>query len=649
MSVVAPRPARVGVRSPQASITRTRLVALMLGLLVATAVAALRTSGLLTGVASLVLVGGLTLAMPTSRLLARRILLTGAIVVGATPALWWWELPLGDVGRVTTVVAGVAGGLTAWVAWRGGAEVRGRLLHLAPEVRRVDLVPAAAALASAVVVWPWLRVRTDTEAMAALVRGWDNSAHVDMVSMIRATGLTIDRLGPAPGGDVWQFSQYPQGYHALVAALVEALGGPGPSASLDLADIVHAQAWLLIAAATMVAAGVAALPRARRRPLLAVPLAVLPVAALVVGPGGVSYAGGFPNFVLACALTACVPLLVATMPRVTSPVPLAALGALLVGVAQSWVLLLVVAGPAAAVVLWPWRRSRWRGGPARLVACGLVAIATLGGVLRAASVLSGLDAGSVLVIPGGITPPRLAHVAALVALSLAAVLWRPWGGPRTVGAAAVPLGGAIACAALAAWQLHDTGTLSYYFYKLLTGLELVTLAVLALGIAQRLPAPVRPVTVPERRRPRRVLAVVGVLGATLVASQVTGPTLAWRGAFSPDPAVMAACDVVVRAAESDQAVDASVLVLDPTAGLHPLNAQQWYMALTGRWTQEANAAASSGLLDEAGMPQSAATAVTAVLADPTAVAITDPQTYATLRASVETEVLGSRLVTWPSD
>jgi hypothetical protein len=73
------------------------------------------------------------------------------------------------------------------------------------------------------------------------------------------------------------------------------------------------------------------------------------------------------------------------------------------------------------------------------------------------------------------------------------------------------------------------------------------------------------------------------------------------------------------------------------------------MALTGRWTQEANAAASSGLLDEAGMPQPAATAVTAVLADPTAVAITDPQTYATLRASVETEVLGSRLVTWPSD
>ncbi|MGT3784102.1 YhgE/Pip domain-containing protein, partial [Staphylococcus aureus] len=44
---------------------------------------------------------------------------------------------------------------------------------------------------------------------------------------------------------------------------------------------------------------------------LALPAATLLVAGFVTGPGGSAFVGGFPNFVYAAALAACVPLLVA--------------------------------------------------------------------------------------------------------------------------------------------------------------------------------------------------------------------------------------------------------------------------------------------------------------------------------------------------
>lgn len=52
------------------------------------------------GPAAILLLGGLLLAVPTSRELSRRLLLAGCMALGWVPLLWWGSLPLGvSAGR----------------------------------------------------------------------------------------------------------------------------------------------------------------------------------------------------------------------------------------------------------------------------------------------------------------------------------------------------------------------------------------------------------------------------------------------------------------------------------------------------------------------------------------------------------------------
>lgn len=450
----------------------------VVGLVAATATAALRITVPVHGDLAIVGAAVLLLLLPTSPVLSRRILLSGALALGLTPTLWWVPLPLGSLGRAGLLLSLVVGGLAGWLASGGVAGLRRRARALLPRMDGVDAIPLLATAASTWVVSGWLRIRTGSAALAALLPGWDNSGHFDMVQMLLRHGLTIDLLGPGPRGETWQYADYPQGYHAVVATLVEAAGKPADPGAAAL-SYLHASAWVVALLGGLLAAAVCSVPALRRRPALALPAAALLVAAFVTGPGATAFTGGFPNFVFAAALTACIPLLVAATPRVPMPLHVAAIGALLVAVANSWILLLAVAVPAAVVLAFPLTKARWRGTRRRWVATSAVLLFVALGSLVPLRTLSSLSAGAVLVTPGGIGAVEPGFILAVALGAVVACLLGPSARPRgRAWHAVTPMAGLVAVGALGAWQLSSAGALSYYFYKLLVGVELVSLAVL---------------------------------------------------------------------------------------------------------------------------------------------------------------------------
>lgn len=562
--------------------------ALAAGAAVAVAVGALRTTGVLEGFPALVVAFLLVLALPSSRLGARRLLIAAGCAAGLLPALWWWDLPLGALGRIGLLLAALAGAVTTVLLWRGPGGLRSQMRLLVPGWRTVDLAIAAAGVLGAVACRGLLTVRGGAESLAALQPAWDNSAHVDMVLMLRRGGAVIGSLGAAASGEGWKFADYPQGYHAIVASLVELLGSPAPGAVADeLVLYVRAQGFILATIAVILVAGLCALPRAPRRPAT-VTLASAGVAGVfLLGPGASAFTSGFPNFVLGCAMGAAALLLAVTMPKVVLPAQLAALGGLLVGVAQSWILLLVLALPAAALVALPPRRAAWRGTRPAYVACAVVVLLTLAGLAQAVFTLRRLEAAEVLVIPGGIAAPDAGLLLAVILAACAVPLMRAPGRTSRAGrVAVVPGAGLLAAATLAAWQVVTSGELSYYFWKLFLGVTLVAAVALAVGVVGRPWSATRPGAVRRSDRWRTAVAVAAGCAGLLQMHGLTGRS---TGELLVTPGQLAQAEAVLRAADTAMATGAQDAVVVRADGLaHPVNTQQWLLALTGTWTTQAD-------------------------------------------------------------
>lgn len=626
---------------------RQRAVAVAVGVGVAALVVTVRVGDVLHGPPALVLALVLTLAAPTSRHLSRRVVYAASLLFGLVPVLWWWDVPWGAVGRAGTLLAVGAGALATTTLWEGTGGAPRRVRALVPRFCAGDVVVLGAVTATVWVTSSWLRVSTGAAALGALVPGWDNSAHFDMVQMLRRYGVTVDQLPLAPFGEHWKFVEYPQGYHAVVATVVELMASPGlGSPDAELVAYVHAEALVLVAAAGMVAAGLCALPRLRHSPLVALPLTAFPVAALVTGPGGTAFTSGFPNFVVASTLTACIPLVATRMPRVMMPLQLAVIGSMLVGVAHTWVLLLVVALPAAALGLVPAHRSRWRATRSQQVASALVVLATVGGLAHVLGILSALDPGKVLVTPGAITTPDAGLFlavtlgsAALCLLAGSRTRWSPIG-----WTAAVPAAGLLAACSLALLQRSQGGELSYYFWKLVAGVELVGVVVLAMAAATLLPRFTRPTT--RRQAASGVAASVLV---TVAVTQVFGFTGPGRGVFVTAPELEGTTQTLLDAASASDGDGRRLMTLLPsqaTAAMHPVNAQQWFLALTGRWTVEANDA-TTALVGADGLSVDPATALRAALelGDDSWVLV-NPAEEQAMRATVTEPSLADRILTW---
>ena len=623
-----------------------------------------RMSGLLDGTAGVLVAIVLVLLVPTSRDVSRRILMAGCLLLGWTQVFWWFPLPVGILGRATIGLAVLAGGLAGWVGLGDHPGQRAR--RLLPRLRPADAVVPLTAVFGLVVLQPWTEAKTATQTLGMLMDGWDNVAHFSMIQMIRRFGVTVDAL-PAPGpGATWQFASYPQGYHAVAATVVELLVGPAEvDLGSELLAYTRALAIMVIAVAVVVVAGFCALPAVRRRPLLAAPVAAFVAAVMFLGPGSQAVNGGIGNFLMACGLVVAVVLLAVPAHRVVTPLTLAAIGGAIVGIATSWVLMLVLALPAVLMLLLPLRRNRWSATAMGAATAIVLVLIVLGCIVRTAFVLSRVQAADPLTIDGGRVP---VDVGLLVAVSLAivgccALLLR--GGPRrgTRVRAGVVLGvpvlGALAAGALVAVQVQANGEVTYYGLKFMLGMEIVLLPLLIVPVVHLVDR--YPVT---RRRRRWRSTVTGLVASLLVAvalTQVFGLTVtnyACIGLGAEAPGITSTVHQLQVIAQPPDAADLADLVeqMDwsvPPAGAYFVDypsdgkvstvlTAQWFLAFTDTWTLDANAVASGTVVKN--LPQAATVAERILDTHPGAVVVVRRDEVRALRREIGRPDLFLRVV-----
>ena len=273
------------------------------------------------------------------------------IAVGVVPVFYLVDLP--SPGPAAIVMAALAGGLVGYVA-----VARARRRHGEPwrwfartcAGRGFRARPRRSAAAGALL--PWLAVlRRHAGALAAL------AARLGPLGALRHDGddPRARRLGGPPcrwRDPDWKFADYPQGHHALVATLMDAVAPAPGTPSQEIVLYVHAQALALILAVTILAAAVCTVGWLRSRPMVALPAVALAVVPLVAGPGGVALrrrasSTSSPPW----RSWPCVPLVARELGHGLTPLPLAALTGLLVAVAHDWVLLLAIGLPAALVAV----------------------------------------------------------------------------------------------------------------------------------------------------------------------------------------------------------------------------------------------------------------------------------------------------------
>jgi hypothetical protein len=161
--------------------------------------------------------------------------------------------------------------------------------------------------------------------------------------------------------------------------------------------------------------------------------------------------------------------------------------------------------------------------------------------------------------------------------------WRPL--------AFVPILGCLVGVVLLGAQLATLGTVAYYFFKYVAGLELVLVAVLSLVGAARLAA----IPSPRLRHatcwvlvPFLVLFGVGLQpsrdsGAVALVSE-SRPGTSNIGKATERASV--AAQVIAAAREATSRDDLSNLVVVPVGPQHGFLAQSWFLALTGTWTSD---------------------------------------------------------------
>jgi hypothetical protein len=650
---------------------RTCRGALLGGTLMALVVAA-RSSGILEGSPAVALLVIACLLIPSSRQLSRRILVAGAVGLGWVPMAWWFPVPLSSLGRMDILLALLVGGLGAWVA--SGCSPRDRLAALVPQFRPVDILPCITAILSACALRNLLAARTGSRVLTLLIPGWDNLAHYAMVHSIRVTGEVSYQAPWITSGETRPYAMYPQGYHAAVAGTMELLAAPTVgSTNHELVLYAHAEALVVILAVTALAAGICALPRLRRRPAVAAPLVALVVAGFMSGPGATALQNGFPNFVVACALVGIVLLLIAPLQRVISPVILGAIGGAIVGIAYTWALLLVFAIFALATLVMPLSRRRWVASRGQWLAASAIVLAVILCLLAAFNVLSAipLPLATQLAAGGDVQPPAIGMLITIVlgSASLAVAVFakarRALNGAtgssasRTAALVLVPVGGMVVAIAIAVLQVHATGKISYYFWKFAIGLELACLIVIVVEVAALI------TTWPQHSPARRSRTVVTVLSGLLVLADSQsfgyfGPPLELNGGSQTDlpaqlrqSAVQTAIEpnptglrllAALHVQDSDMKRRVIFLLYPSDQLTNPINAEQWYMALTGTYSDKI-ATAVQGLKPMNSSRSAAADATAILRGDATRLIVVSPDVRKAVRNATD-PALRDRIVSW---
>ena len=502
----------------------------MCGVLCAAGLYVVLSSGSLPGPVPLVLAVAVIVFVPSAQVLARRLTLNLALVVGWAPLLWWVDWP-GSVNHAALILSTAFGGTLAVLV--GGTDPRSRLRRLVPKVGLADTLLLLSVGAATVTMHKWAFVSSPRQALERLVPGADNYAHFNMFASLRAYGATPGALGQAPDGSGWAFDNYPKSFHSLVATISELTSPHLSTGPESLLSYTRGVSVLVVLGTLLVTATILSLPGLAGRPAVAAPVVVLTWTALLWEPGQKVLANGFASFWLGTVAAGCALLIGLSGRRPPAIVEIAAVGGLLVCVAHTWLPLLVIAAPAAVAVLVPGRKgglSTTQSRPGRLAVVVLLVVAAAAAVLEAAvTLLSTVEVGFVVSEVSGFdgTSPIPTFLLLVLGCYLLSSYgsWSRRGGRdgvdpvlrRRLQVLAVSLLlGVVSLMALLVAQIQTIGTTSYYFLKYLLGFELI-LAVVVPALAGMLIAGV------ARAWTSRPLAATAGLVAVLGATVFFGP------------------------------------------------------------------------------------------------------------------------------
>ena len=471
------------------------------------------------GLRALALLAALIVVVPTASTLAGRIAVHGAVLLAWGPLISWIPAGVAPFGRPVAALTVFTGVVTAWLAG-----TRRPLRAVLPRLHAVDVLLPVAGGVAAWTAGPLLTVTSPTSALRMLMLGWDNASHFTMFYQQRFTATAPPFLAPPADGSRWYFDTYPQLYHSLLASLTGLVYGPAAgSPQQELLRYAHVTGAVFVAVTVIVVAALLALPQVRRSGTAAAAAAAVSVSVLAGCPGAQLLVDGHLSFIVACAAVIVIPVLAAQGAAPSPLLRIAAVAGLLAATA-SWLLLLPAAVAAAC---WPLSADlrTLRDRKALLAAASVFLVAAAALVCYIASVFLGAPAGAATLDKSGgsVTPTTLSliiTIAAAVAVGLAACEKARGSGRRRSVTGPLYLGLAVTCgislAALYLYQKQSAGVVSYYFFKLGAGLQLV-LIVTAVPVLADLAA-LRPSRAlpPGRRGAGRVVAAVAVTAASAV-------------------------------------------------------------------------------------------------------------------------------------
>ncbi|MDR6504411.1 hypothetical protein [Arthrobacter oryzae] len=557
----------------------------------------------------LALTGLLAMAVPTSRGLSQRIVVLGCLYFGAVPLLWWVPVPPNFPGWGQLLLGCLLSGLTMWVVGSDNRKVA--VAALAPSVGKADCLLVVAAALGGAALLPYFLVFTGPEALGLLLASWDNSSHFNMYNMLRSHGTVIPMAGLSDTGHPWSFIEYPQGFHAALATMADLVVGhsPGPL-GIELVSYSRLSSLAAVGATVMVTAGLTSLPWIRERPLMCTPFVVLAITAWSFGTASIATLHAFQNFLVGVALLACLMIAVSFAESLARPVVFATAAAAVVGMANTWALLLLLVVPLAIFAVFPWSRQRWQGTRAGWLTNGATAAAALLGLLLVGLQISRIQTGTVVTAIGRVPSSTHGVEIATFLVALAASILLVHGnfrlflaGQGKLPAAArlivVPVVGLALVVAVGAYQIISAGKVNYYSLKLALAIELILPIIACVAVT----ALVGRWLASQRYGRPKGLAVMSALAA-LASTQVFGLTVQDTRPLGMDPMTpyqqgmstieahtsknAEAAAELFRDAESHSADRGDAMYIINSEQIDPLLAATWYLSLTGTLNQNTN-------------------------------------------------------------
>ena len=593
------------------------------------------------------------LMVPTAKHLSGRILWASVALFGSSLVVWL--LPLRLLGQsqgmfLALVVGLLAGGSMGW-AWR-----RGNVLSVAPEIAWLDVVPLASIAVSIVQLRRMLFVHDIPTALTMVIEHWDNSSHIYITRLLRESGQLQIFNGLSFDGTPWGFANYPSGYHATVASVMDVVTTPsGTDVMGELLGFWHVVALLLIVVAVGCVAAVTATPMARKRPWVGTVAGAWMLVLFFLGPAFFPIADGHQNIPM-CFLGVCAVFsAVLAADRVWQPLEVGLAVAGVVAAAGAWAPLGALAGVAAVAVVLPFARDRWVGSRTTVTTC--VVMVTTGAIALAAIAkwaTSGVGGDVLLTAKGGVKTLDggfqyfVAGALGLAWLTMIAVAWserhRPGPRIRLVLAGLAPLGAQAIYLYSGHEQIRAIGELRYYVQKL--GVSATIIALLYLVFCALYLAPPRDrvvATVSQRRWIGTLLIAISLFafGTPIMNPYFPGSLAPGLGAFGP--ATLASEGELLATmltASKDVPDDQHLVVLTPRLG--PITGARYMVVLEsvrGTYTDGSSELNNKSVLST-GSGDMVAVAAALVQANPHVTILTDSDSRPKILALIDPRVAG---------